>query len=204
MSENVTLARPYAEAAFRLAQDNKALKQWSEMLALAAAVSADAQIARLAMDPRVARERFTRLFLDICGDAQGSASVAGAPSGEANTARRTPVATKALSKEGANFIRVLQDNRRIALLPEIAQLFEARRAEVEGRIEAQVISAFAITPEQLKKISAALKKKFGRDVSVVTSVDASLVGGMIIRAGDVVIDGSVRGKLLALASHLNR
>lgn len=178
MSENITLARPYAEAAFRLAQDSKALKPWSEMLGLAAAVAKDAQVARLAMDPRVARERFTQLFLDICG--------------------------KALSKEGANFIRVLQDNRRIALLPEIAQLFEVLRAEAEGRVEAQVISAFEITPEQLKKISAALKKKFGRDVDVVTRVDTALVGGMIIRAGDVVIDGSVRGKLLALASHLNR
>ncbi len=178
MSENITLARPYAEAAFGLAQDNQALKQWSEMLALAAAVATDAQVARLAMDPRVARERFTQLFLDICG--------------------------KALSKEGANFIRVLQDNRRIALLPEIAQLFEARRAEAEGRIEAQVISAFAMTPEQTSKIAAALKKKFGREVSVTSSVDAALIGGMIIRAGDVVIDGSVRGKLRALASHLNR
>jgi F-type H+-transporting ATPase subunit delta len=178
MSENITLARPYAEAAFRQAEADKALKQWSEMLALAAAVAADAQIARLATDPRVAHARFTQLFLDICG--------------------------KALSKEGANFIRVLQENRRIALLPEIAQLFEAHRAEAEGRIEAQVISAFDITPEQLKKITAALKKKFGREVSVVTSVDAALVGGMIIRAGDVVIDGSVRGRLLALASHLNR
>lgn len=204
MSENITLARPYAEAAFSLAQDNKALKSWSEMLVLAAAVATDPQVARLAQDPRVARERFTQLFLDICGDAQGSASVAGAPSGEAKTARRTPVATKALSKEGANFIRVLQDNRRIALLPEIAQLFEARRAEAEGRIEAQVISAFAITPEQTGKIAAALKKKFGREVSVTSNVDATLIGGMIIRAGDVVIDGSVRGKLLALASHLNR
>jgi F-type H+-transporting ATPase subunit delta len=178
MSENITLARPYAEAAFQLAQDSKALKQWSEMLALSAAVAADPRVARLAVDPRVARERFTQLFLDICG--------------------------KALSKEGANFIRVLQDNRRIALLPEIAQLFEARRAEAEGRIEAQVVSAFAITPEQTGKIATALKKKFGREVSVTTSVDAALIGGMIIRAGDVVIDGSVRGKLLALASHLNR
>lgn len=178
MSENITLARPYAEAAFRLAQDNKALQQWSGMLALAAAVAADPRVARLAVDPRVARARFTQLFLDICG--------------------------KALSKEGANFIRVLQDNRRIGLLPQIARLFEARRAEAEGRIDAQVISAFAMTPEQTSKIAAALKKKFGREVSVTTSVDTALIGGMIIRAGDVVIDGSVRGKLLALASHLNR
>ena len=123
MSENITLARPYAEAAFGLAQDNKALKQWSEMLGLAAAVAADAQVARLAMDPRVARERFTQLFLDICGDA--------------------------LTKEGANFIRVLQENRRLHLLPEIVRLFEQRRADAEGRIEAQVISAFDITPAWL-------------------------------------------------------
>jgi F-type H+-transporting ATPase subunit delta len=178
MSENITLARPYAEAAFRLAAETKSLKPWSDMLGLAASVAADPQIARLAVDPRVARERFTQLFLDICGTG--------------------------LSKEGANFIRVLQDNRRLGLLPEIAQLFEKQRALVEGRIEAQVISAFELTNDQLKKISAALKAKLGRDIDVVTRVDTSLVGGVIIRAGDLVIDGSVRGKLHALASHLNR
>ena len=178
MSENITLARPYAEAAFQMAQGAQALKQWSEMLALAATVATDTEIARLAVDPRVARARFTQLFLDICDTA--------------------------LTKEGANFIRVLQENRRLHLLPDIVRLFEQRRADAEGRIEAQVISAFDITPEQLKKIAAALKAKLGREVDVVSSVDAALVGGIIIRAGDLVIDGSVRGKLRALASHLNR
>jgi F-type H+-transporting ATPase subunit delta len=178
MSENITLARPYAEAVFRIAQEAGALKPWSDMLALAAAVAGDAQIARLAVDPRVSHARFIQLFLDICGTR--------------------------LTKAGANFIRVLQENRRVQLLPEIAQLFEARRAAAESRIEAQLISAFPVSAEQTQRIAAALQKRLGRTVDLVTTVDPGLIGGIIIRAGDTVIDGSVRGKLRALASHLNR
>jgi F-type H+-transporting ATPase subunit delta len=178
MSEKITLARPYAEAVFRLAEENKALKKWSEMLEFVTAVATDEQVARLATDPRIDHDRFTRMLLDICG--------------------------KKLSKEGANFLQVLQQNRRLDLLPEITQLFEKLRAEAEGRIEAQVISAFEMKAEQLKKIAVALKARLGREVDLVATVDTSLIGGIIIRAGDLVIDGSVQGRLRALASHLNR
>ena len=178
MSEKITLARPYAEAVFRLAQESKALKKWSGMLEFVSAVAMDSQVARLATDPRVERDRFTRMLLDICG--------------------------KNLNKEGENFLRVLQENRRLELLPEIAQLFEKLRAEAEGRIEARVVSAFEIKAEQQKKIAAALKARFGREVDLVATVDPALIGGIIIRAGDLVIDGSVQGRLRALVSHLNR
>jgi F-type H+-transporting ATPase subunit delta len=90
------------------------------------------------------------------------------------------------------------------LLPEIADLFEQRRAEAESRLEAEVVSAFEMKPEQLKSIAGALKKKLGRDIDIVSKVDASLIGGVVIRAGDLVIDGSVQGRLGALTTHLTR
>src|SRR3989344_1393501 len=102
MSEKITLARPYAEAVFLLAQERGAFKPWSEMLALAATIAADPRIVALASDPWVAHERFLKLFLDICG--------------------------AALNQDGANFMRVLHERRRLVLLPEIAVLYEQRRA----------------------------------------------------------------------------
>lgn len=178
MSEKSTLARPYAEAAFNLARQHQALQPWSAMLKLAAGVAGDPQMAALLGNPKLARERVTQMFLGVCGSA--------------------------LDSYGTNFIRVLRANGRLALLPEIAAQFELLKAEVEGRVDAEVTSAFALTPEQIQSITAGLKRKLGRDVSVVGKVDESLVGGMVIRAGDLVIDGSVHGQLRALTSHLNR
>jgi len=178
MSEYSTLARPYAEAVFRIAKERGEFDKWSAMLALAAAVAADAQLIALSDDPRVARARFTQLFLDVCG--------------------------RNLNKEGESFVRLLQENRRINLLPEIARQFEQLKADAEGRVDAEVISAFDLEPAQLKTIVAALGKRLNRKINLASRVDKSLVGGIIIRAGDLVIDGSVRGRLRALASYLNR
>ncbi len=175
--ERSTLARPYAEAVFRLALERKALKAWSEMLQLAATVAADPQVAALIDNPRVPRERFVAFFLDVAG--------------------------KKLDKDAANFIRLLSENHRLALLPEIASLYELLRAQAEGRVEAEVISASAVSDAQLKDIAAALKKRLGRDIDLSTRIDPALIGGIVIRAGDLVIDGSVQGKLRALATHLN-
>lgn len=176
--ERTTLARPYAEAVFRLARERKSLAGWSEMLKLAAALARDPQMSRLIDNPRVPRERFVEFFIDVCG--------------------------KKLDKDGANFIRLLTENRRLALLPEIAGLYETLRASAEARVEAEVISASAVGADQLKTIAAALKQRLGRDVTLATRLDPSLVGGIVIRAGDLVIDGSVRSKLKALATHLIR
>ncbi len=178
MTERTTLARPYAEAVFRLAHERKSLKAWSEMLQLAAAVAADPQVAALIDNPRVPRERFVEFFLDVSG--------------------------KRLDKDAANFIRLLSENHRLVLLPEIAALYETLRAQAEGRVEAEVVSASEVTAAQLKDIAAALKKRLGRDIDLSTRIDPALIGGIVIRAGDLVIDGSVQGKLRALATHLNR
>jgi len=178
MTERTTLARPYAEAVFRLAQERKALKAWSEMLQLVAAVAVDPQVAALIDNPRVPRERFVAFFLDVCG--------------------------KKLDKDAGNFIRLLSENHRLVLLHEIAAVFETLRAQAEGRVEAEVVSATEVSAAQLKDIAAALKKRLGRDIDLSTRIDPALIGGIVIRAGDLVIDGSVQGKLRALATHLNR
>ena len=195
MTERTTLARPYAEAVFRLARERKTLKAWSEMLQIAAAIAADPQVTVLIDNPRVPRSRFVDFFLDVAGDAQGSASVAGG---------RTPGATKKIDQDAANLVRLLSENHRLVLLPEIAALYESLRAQAENRVEAEVVSAFAVSDTQLKDIAAALKKRLGRDIDLHTRIDPALIGGIVIRAGDLVIDGSVQGKLRLLATHLNR
>lgn len=177
MAEKQTTARPYAEAAFALATERGALGAWSEMLGFIRAVAGDAHMARLASDPRADRARFVELFLDVCG--------------------------QRLTAEGANFVRLLAENRRLDLMPEIVAHFEQRRAEAERRIEADVVSAFALEASQIEHLEQALKRRFGREVRVNARVDAALVGGIVIRAGDTVIDGSVRGRLAALASHMS-
>ncbi len=177
MAEKLTVARPYAEAAFTLAAERGALGAWSEMLGFIAALAADANMTRLASDPRVDRARFVELFLDVCG--------------------------QRLSAEGANFVRLLAENRRFGLMPEIVAQFEQRKAEAESRVEADVVSAFALEPAQIENLAQALKRRLGREVHLNARVDAALVGGIVIRAGDTVIDGSVKGRLNALASYLS-
>jgi len=194
MAEKQTAARPYAEAVFALAQERRALDAWSELLALLAAVARDANIQRLAADPRVARARLLGLLLDIAGDVQGRTGVAGG---------RMSGATKNISAEGANFVRLLVENRRLTLLPEIAAIYESLKAEAEARVEVSVASAFPLDAAQLKTLEQGLARRFGRTVRLRATVDAGLVGGVVIRAGDLVIDGSVRGRLAGLATALS-
>jgi len=176
MAEIQTLARPYAEAVFELAKSSDALARWSEMLAFISAVAADENMQRLSNDPRLDRARFLELFLNICG--------------------------KNVSDEGANFVHLLLENRRLSLMPEIVSQFEALKAEAEARLEATVVSAFPLEADQIKTLGNALKRKFGRDVNLTAQVDKTLLGGVVIRAGDLVIDGSLRGRLAELAVHL--
>ncbi len=177
MAEIQTLARPYAEAVFELAKARQALPAWSEMLVFIVTVAADENMQRLAGDPRVDRARFRELFLGVCG--------------------------KNLTDEGANFVRLLVENRRLNLLPEIVEQYEALKAKAEARVEATVVSAFPLEAAQLKTLGAALRRKFGREVNLTSQVDKTLMGGIVIRAGDLVIDGSVRGRLADLAAHMS-
>jgi len=172
MAEKTTIARPYAQAVFELAQQGKELPRWSEMLGLAAAVVADDRVHGLIGNPRVSKDELTKLLLSICGDH--------------------------LSQEAQNFIHLLVDNDRLDVLTEIAALYGVYRAEAERTVEAKVISAFPVDDAQQKKIIASLKKRLGREVTLSCETDQSLLGGAIIRAGDLVIDGSVTGQLAKL------
>jgi F-type H+-transporting ATPase subunit delta len=176
MAELTTIARPYAEAVARMAAECNAWGRWSAMLAALKAVCADHQVAALAVNPAVSTEQVAEVILAVCGDK--------------------------LDAQGANLTRLLTENKRLATLPEIARLFEELKAVQEGVLEAHVTSAFTLTGEQLAGLVARLEQKFGRKVTATQSVDASLIGGVIIAVGDEVMDASVRGKLADMAATL--
>jgi F-type H+-transporting ATPase subunit delta len=177
MAEAITIARPYANAVFALAQEKGELKAWSDLLAVLAQCAADPEMQSIITSPAVSDEQAVSVLADIAGDA--------------------------MTAEAKNFLSLLAENDRLLLLTDITVLFEALRAEAEKSMTADVISARELTSEQADKISAALKARLGRDVTLNTSIDESLLGGAIIRAGDLVIDGSAVGKLNRLANAIN-
>lgn len=177
MAQFTTMARPYARAAFESAASNGTLEQWSSMLGLLAALQQHGKVAAYLATPALGGEGQAKALLDLCGDA--------------------------LNEQGSNFVRMLAANKRLPLLPEIVTLFEALKAESEKTIDVEVSSAFALGAEAQDKLAAALKQRLQRNVKLNTQVDAALIGGVVIRAGDLVIDGSVRGKLNKLVESIN-
>lgn len=173
MAEITTIARPYAEAIFSLASEDSKLGEWSTMLAYASAVVADDNMIRMIGNNSVTKDQLTSLFLDVCGNK--------------------------LSDQGKNMIKVLIENRRLAVLPEIAKQFDTLKAEAEKTIEAEVVSAFEINKDQQKQIADKLKKRLGREVTLTCRVDNTLLGGVLIKAGDLVIDGSAIGQIHKLS-----
>lgn len=173
MAEKSTIARPYAQAVFDLARAAGDFQQWTNLLQLAAMVVVDPALRKYIDNPRVSKENLAKLLIDVVGGK--------------------------LHDTGKNFLRLLVENKRLTVLPEIATIYEKLRAEAEKRIDAEVISAFALSATQQAAISAGLKKRLGRDINLVASVDANLIGGAIVRAGDMVIDGSITGQLDKLA-----
>jgi F-type H+-transporting ATPase subunit delta len=178
MAEKSTIARPYAQAAFDIAQEKGDLKSWSDMLQLLAAVSSDAVMKDMISNPSIEREKVTSIILDVCADN--------------------------LDATAKNFVKVLAENGRLDVAVEIALGYEEHRAEAEKTVEAEVTSAFPLSEAQIKSVTEALKKRLGREVNLVTTIDNSIVGGAIIRAGDLMIDGSVSGQLEKLATSLMR
>jgi len=174
--EAITIARPYAEALFARAQESDSLEHWSESLQLLAQVVKQPQLAAIIADPLFGRNRLTELMLEI---------------GDGN-----------LTGEGENLLRLLVQNDRLALLPEIEAMFQRLKAESERTLNVEVVSAYALNPAQEQQIAEALKKKLGREITISSEQDAGLIGGLHIRAGDMVIDGSVRGQLQQLANEL--
>jgi F-type H+-transporting ATPase subunit delta len=178
MAELATIARPYAEAVFRLAKETKSLASWAEQLAFAQLVAADSEMQRLSVDPKVDSNQLGELFLSVAG--------------------------KNLSTEAGNFIKLLIENGRINVLPEIVTQFESLKANEGGVLEASITSAFAMSTEQIAELSARLEKKFDRKINATIAVDAALIGGVIVMVGDEVYDASVRGKLQGMAYALKR
>lgn len=174
MAEKATTARPYARAAFDFALGHGRLSQFSDLLAAGAAVVADERVARLIGNPRVTEDDLVGLIAEAAGEAA--------------------------DVHGRNFLKILAHNDRLAMLPEIAVQFETLRAEVENVVDVELVAAMQVEPAQQDRLVQALRRRFGREVRVHTRIDPSLIGGAVVRAGDLVIDGSLKGRLGRLSS----
>ena len=179
MAENLTLARPYAKAAFELAREKGGLDAWSQALKTLAALTEDAGVTALLTSPKATAALRAAIFAELCAKAG-----------------------KVLDPLQTNFVKLLAENRRLALLPEIAADYERLRAEAENTLEVELRAALPVPADEQSRIGEALKKKLGRKIELKYVEDKTLIGGAVIRAGDLVIDGSVRGKLGRLAATL--
>ncbi|QJD71870.1 F0F1 ATP synthase subunit delta [Marinobacterium sp. LSUCC0821] len=177
MAELNTVARPYTKAAFEYAASAGSLDQWATMLSTAAAVVADETVARVLATPALTSE-------------QKAATLNGLLEGD-------------IDQAGQNFVAVLAENQRLALLPEIALQFKKLKAAQEASIDVDLTTAFELADDQQQKLAKALSTKLGREVSVTSQVDKSILGGVIVRTDDLVIDGSVRARLAKLAEAMN-
>jgi F-type H+-transporting ATPase subunit delta len=177
MAETSTLARPYAKAAFEYALGKGLLADWSGQLATAAAVAAADGMARVLDNPALTSEQQASTLNEVCGDSTGT--------------------------ELKNFVSVLSANKRLPLLPEISRQFELYKAAQEKAVDVEVISAFDLPEATVGRLADVLGRKLERQVKVSSSTDRDLLGGVLIRAGDTVIDGSVRGRLNKLAEAMN-
>jgi F-type H+-transporting ATPase subunit delta len=176
MAERATIARPYAKAAFEYARDANAFERWSHGLATAAAVVADPRVAALTKSPQMTIADLVSLVTEVEGT-------------QPDPGLR-------------NFVHVLAENHRLLLLPEIAAHFEHLRSAVENTVDVEVVSAVPLDAAQADKLRAALSTRLKRQVRMRTSVDSALLGGAVVRAGDLVIDGSLKGRLERLATEL--
>lgn len=177
MAELSTLARPYAKAAFEFAADAGDLQGWSQSLSTAGAVSKQPAVVKLLSSPSSTAAQQAAAIVEICGDT--------------------------LSTTGQNFIAILSENRRLQLLPQISHQFEIMKASREKAVDVEVIAAQELDAKQQQQLSDALGAKLERKINMQVSLDKSLLGGAVIRAGDTVIDGSIRGRLAKLAESLN-
>lgn len=177
MAEWITLARPYAKAAFDYAAELNALGAWSQQLALAASVAGTAKVQQVIGSPSLTSKQQATILIALCGDE--------------------------LSEKVCNFLRALAANKRLPLLPEITELFEQYKANRENNVTVEIATAFPLSDAASARLAQALRGKLQREVTINTVVDKSLLGGVLVRSGDVVIDGSVRGRLEKLAKAMN-
>ena len=176
MAEKSTIARPYAEAVFQTAEAGKQLKEWSAMLQTIAMITADADMQSLIGNTSVSKEQVAQLIIEIAGDV--------------------------MNESGVNLVKLLAENRRLNVVAEIVEQYETLKADAEKTVEAEIVSAHEVSDAQQTMIAEKLKARLGREVSLKCRVDESLMGGAIIKAGDMVIDGSVSGQLNKLSVEL--
>jgi len=176
MADYNTLARPYAKAAFEYALNEGKLADWSAMLNLVAEAATNKEVAEVLKNPSLASNDKAELLLEIC--------------------------QSKIDDQGRNFIKLLSEKSRLPLIPVIAEIYEAFKVEQEKSVEAVVTSAFELQAEQQQLLVDALRKRLGREVILKVEIDKRLIGGVVIRTGDLVIDGSIRGKLAKLAESL--
>ena len=174
MSELSSLARPYAKAIFELARDAGEYEQWSEQLAFLAVVAGDESMTELLSSPTVSEHQLVEIVLDVANDQ--------------------------LNEQGQNLARLLVHNGRLSAMQDINEQFQFLRDEAEQVIEAQLITASEVDDSQKQKIESALATRLGKKIKLETSVDESLIGGAVVRAGDWVVDGSVKAQLQDLVS----
>lgn len=177
MAQLTTLARPYARAAFETAVAANKLGAWSEMLGLLGALVQEDRVVGFLLAPSHNATQQADALIELCGES--------------------------IDDSVKNFVRVLATNKRLVLLGEIVRLFEELKADHERVVDVEVVSAFSMDEAAQQKLASALKQRLQRDVKLNTSVDKSLIGGLVVRAGDLVIDGSVRGKLNKLIETMN-
>lgn len=177
MSAQSNIARPYAEALFELAQEEKDLAGWADQLQLLATVASDASVIGLTRNPHVSAAQLAQLIIDVCGEN--------------------------LNEGGKNLVQLLARNGRVTAMADIAQAYLAHKAESEKVVAANMITATPINESQQKQFVEALQSKLGRSVNLEFEVDQTLIGGAVIRAGDWVVDGSVKAQLEQLAGALN-
>jgi F-type H+-transporting ATPase subunit delta len=177
MAELSTLARPYARAAFEFAVNVNDLAAWSASLSTAAKVSQAENMQKVLSSPSLTSEQQAKQFVDVCGDE--------------------------LSANAQNFIKVLAENKRLPLLPEITSLFDEFKANREKSVEVEVATVFELDEALQQKLAATLSEKLEREVNLQTTIDKDLIGGVVIRAADIVIDGSISGRLAKLSEAMN-
>lgn len=177
MQENLTIARPYAQAAFETAREAGTIAQWDEALQLLGAIVGDAAMRRVILDPGVSRQRLLDLLFDL-----GGRHFAGA---------------------FGNFVKVLVAARRLDIAPEIAQVFAERRAAQDNVANVELVSAFPLEPAQAERIGSAMRKRLGKEIRITQTIDQALIGGARVRVGDMVYDASLRGGLNQLTNVFN-
>ena len=178
MLENATIARPYATAVFELAQETGQVEAWSAMLGLLSLVVSDNSLRKLIANPKVSRQQLQELVFDVCGDE--------------------------LSGAGQNFVKVLVQAERLQYASYVKDLYEQLRAAAEGKVEVEVVTAYTLDERQQTGIADTISARLGKQVTVRTAVDETLIGGAVIRAGDAIIDASLRGRLGELRNELVR